>query len=45
MLGRHGGVEWTKSQGLVRSGDRAAMLRGQIATRSDVRAVLAGTIE
>jgi pyruvate kinase len=38
------GVEWAKSQELVQSGDRAVMLRGQIAGRPDIRAVLAGTI-
>jgi hypothetical protein len=38
------GVEWAKSHGLVRSGQQAVLLRGQVAGRPDIRAVLAGPI-
>jgi pyruvate kinase len=38
------GIEWAKSHGLVESGQHAVLLRGQIAGRSDVRAVLAGIV-
>jgi pyruvate kinase len=39
------GVDWAKSRGLVRSGQHAVLLRGQVADRSDIRAVLAGPID
>jgi pyruvate kinase len=38
------GMDWAKSQGLIASGQHAVLLRGQLAGRSDVRAVLAGTV-
>jgi pyruvate kinase len=38
------GMDWAKSKGLVASGQHAVLLRGQLAGRSDIRAVLAGTI-
>jgi len=39
------GVGWAKAHGLARSGDRTVLLRGRIADRPDMRAVLTGTIE
>ena len=39
------GIDWARSHGLAESGQHAVLLRGQIADRSDVRAVLAGTID
>lgn len=38
------GIDWAKSQGLVKSGQHAVLLRGGIAGRSDIRAVLAGAV-
>jgi pyruvate kinase len=38
------GIDWAKSHGLVRSGQHAVLLRGEIAGRSDIRAVLAGAV-
>ena len=38
------GIDWAKAHGLVRSGQHAVLLRGQIAERPDIRAVLAGPI-
>jgi pyruvate kinase len=38
------GVEWAKCHGLATPGQRAVLLRGQVADRPGVRAVLAGTI-
>jgi pyruvate kinase len=38
------GMDWAKSHGLARSGQHAVLLRGRIADRSDIRAVLAGAI-
>jgi pyruvate kinase len=38
------GMDWAKSQGLVRPGQHAVLLRGQIADRRDIRAVLAGVV-
>jgi pyruvate kinase len=38
------GVDWAKSRGLAKSGQHAVLLRGQVAGRSDIRAVLAGPI-
>jgi pyruvate kinase len=38
------GIACAKSQGLVKSGQHAVLLRGEIAGRSDVRAVLAGAV-
>jgi pyruvate kinase len=38
------GIDWAKSHGLVESGQHAVLLRGEIAGRSDIRAVLAGTV-
>jgi pyruvate kinase len=38
------GIEWAKSRGLVATGQHAILLRGRVADRPDVRAVLAGTI-
>jgi pyruvate kinase len=38
------GVDWAKSHGLARSGQHAVLLRGQVADRYDIRAVLAGPI-
>ena len=37
-------VEWAAAHGLVAPGSQAVLLRGQIAGRGDVRAVLAGTV-
>ena len=39
------GIEWARSHGLAGSGRHAVLLRGRIADRSDVRAVLAGKID
>ena len=38
------GIARAKSQGLVKSGQHAVLLRGEIAGRSDIRAVLAGAV-
>jgi pyruvate kinase len=38
------GIEWAKSQGLVRPGQHAVLLRGQVAGRPRSRAVLAGEV-
>ena len=38
------GIAWAKSQALVESGQHAVLLRGEIAGRSDIRAVLAGAV-
>ena len=38
------GIDWAKSSGLAKSGQHAVLLRGEIAGRPDIRAVLAGTI-
>jgi pyruvate kinase len=38
------GMNWARSHGLAQSGEHAVLLRGQVADRSDIRAVLAGTI-
>jgi pyruvate kinase len=39
------GVDWARSHGLVTSGERAVLLRGELADRPDVRAVVAGLID
>ena len=38
------GIEWAKSRGLVTSGQHAVLIRGEVAGRPDVRAVLTGTV-
>jgi pyruvate kinase len=38
------GIDWARAHGLAESGRHAVLLRGHIAGRDDVRAVLAGTI-
>jgi pyruvate kinase len=38
------GIDWAKANGLVRSGQHAVLLHGEIAGRPDVRAVLAGAV-
>jgi pyruvate kinase len=38
------GIEWAKSHGLVRPGQHAVLLRGQVAGRPRSRAVLAGEV-
>jgi pyruvate kinase len=38
------GIDWAKSRGLAKTGHHAVLLRGEIAGRPDIRAVLAGTI-
>jgi pyruvate kinase len=38
------GIEWAKSHGLVRSGDHAVLVRGQIAGQPTIRALLAGQV-
>jgi pyruvate kinase len=38
------GVAWAKTHGLVKPGQHAVLLSGQVADRTDVRAVLAGPI-
>src|SRR6185295_9415248 len=38
------GVEWAKSHGIVRPGQHAVLLSGQVAERNDVWAVLAGPV-
>jgi pyruvate kinase len=39
------GVDWAKSHELVEAGQHAVLLRGHIADRGDLRAVLAGTVD
>lgn len=39
------GVDWAKAHGLLLAGQRAVLLRGQVADRPNVRAVLAATID
>ncbi len=39
------GVDWAKSHGLVASGQTAVLVRGELADRPDVRAVVAGSID
>jgi pyruvate kinase len=38
------GIEWAKSNGLVRPGDHAVLVRGQVAGQPTIRAVLAGQV-
>jgi pyruvate kinase len=38
------GIDWAKSHGLVHSGQHAVLLRGQVADRPHIRAVLAGVV-
>jgi pyruvate kinase len=37
-------IDWAKSHGLIRLGERAVLLQGQIADRPNIRGVLAGTV-
>jgi pyruvate kinase len=39
------GVDWAKAHGLLLPGQRAVLLRGQVADRPNLRAVLAATID
>jgi pyruvate kinase len=39
------GVDWAKAHGLLQPGQRAVLLRGQVADRPNLRAVLAATID
>ena len=38
------GVDWATSRGLVRPGDHAILLRGDVVNQSDTVSVIAGTI-
>jgi pyruvate kinase len=38
------GIDWAKTQGLVRHGEYAVLLRGGLAGQTDLRAVLAGRV-